>query len=117
MTIPEAKTAASRPFIGVEPFDASYGAGFRPDEEDGEAVECRIVEDGGRFRIHRPRDAGPPARLCFVDGVRRTEAHLTHTSAEGETLSSALRERASRFMPGTMQRGLIPRTVTFQALP
>ena len=87
MAIPEADTAAHRPFIGVEPFDASYGAGFRPDEEDGEAVECRVVEDGGRFRIHRPRDAGPPARLCFVDGVRRTEAHLTRTSAEGETIT------------------------------
>ena len=75
------------PFIGVEPFDASYGAAFRPDEEDEHNVECRVVEDGGRFRIHRPRDAGPPVRLCFVDGVRRTEAHLTSTTSEGETVT------------------------------
>ena len=78
---------ASRPFIGVEPFDVSHGAGFRADDEDEHTVECRIVEDGGRFRIHRPREAGPPAHLCFVDGVRRTEAHLTHTNAEGETIT------------------------------
>ncbi len=74
-----------RPFIGVEPFDASYGAAFRADDEDEHTVECRVVEDGGRFRIHHPRDAGRPERLCFVDGVRRTEAHLTHTSPAGGT--------------------------------
>ena len=87
MAIPDANTATKRPFIGVEPFDASYGAGFRADEEDEHTVECRVVEDGGRFRIHRPRDAGPPARLCFVDGVRRTEAHLTRTDSDGETIT------------------------------
>ena len=87
MAIPEASTATSRPFIGVEPFDAAYGAGFRADEEDEHTVECLVVEDGGHFRIHRPPDAGPPARLCFVDGVRRTEAHLTHTGPGGETIT------------------------------
>ena len=84
---PVANDSVGRPFIGVEPFDASYGAGFRADEEDEHTVECRVVEDGGRFRIHRPPDAGPPARLCFVDGVRRTEAHLTRTNAGGETVT------------------------------
>ncbi len=79
--------AARRPFIGVEPFDVSHGAGFRADEEEEHTIECRVVEDGGSFRIHRPRDAGPPAHLCFVDGVRRTEARLTHTDAEGETIT------------------------------
>lgn len=78
--------AARRAFIGVEPFDVSHGAGFRADEEDEHTVECLIVEDGGHFRIHRPPDAGPPVQLCFVDGVRRTEAHLTHTNPEGETM-------------------------------
>ena len=87
MANPEANTATSRPFIGVEPFDAAYGAGFRADEEDEHTVECLVVEDGGHFRIHRPPDAGPPARLCFVDGVRRTEAHLTLTNPEGETIT------------------------------
>ena len=87
MASPEANTAASRPFIGVEPFDASHGAGFRADEEDEHTVECRVVEDGGHFRIHRPRDAGHPARLCFVDGVRETEAHLTCTDSNGETIT------------------------------
>ena len=86
MAIPEAN-ATMRPFIGVEPFDASYGAAFRADEEDEHTVECRVVEDDGDFRIHRPDDAGPPLRLCFVDGVRRTEAHLTHTKPEGETIT------------------------------
>ncbi|MCY3677344.1 MAG: hypothetical protein F4Z31_20570 [Gemmatimonadetes bacterium] len=78
---------ASRPFIGVEPFDVSHGAGFRADEEDEHTVECRVVEDGGHFRIHRPTNAGPPVHLGFVDGVRRTEAHLTHTGADGETIT------------------------------
>ncbi len=87
MAVSEANTAANRPFIGVEPFDASYGAGFRADEEDEHTVECRVVEEGGHFRIHRPRDAGPPTRLCFVDGVRRTEAHLTRTNPDGETIT------------------------------
>ena len=86
MAIPEAN-ATTRPFIGVEPFDASYGAAFRADEEDEHTVECRIVEDGGDFRLHRPDPAGPPARLCFVDGVRRTEAHLTLTNPRGETVT------------------------------
>ena len=87
MTIDHANDPGLRPFVGVEPFDASYGAGFRADEEDEHAVECRVVEDGGRFRIHQPSDAGPPARLCFVDGVRKTEAHLTRTTPDGEIVS------------------------------
>ena len=74
-----------RPFIGVEPFDASHGAGFRAGEDETHTLECRVIENGGAFRIHRPPDAGRPQRLCFVDGVRRTEAHLTRTSPEGET--------------------------------
>ena len=77
----------SLPFIGVEPFDASYGAAFRADEEDEHTVECRVVEDGGHLRIRRPRNAGPPARLCFVDGVRQTEAHLTRTTSDGEIVN------------------------------
>ena len=86
MAVPET-SAANRPFVGVEPFDPAYGAGFRADEEDEHAVECRVIEDGGNFRIHALPEVGPPARLCFVDGVRRTEARLTRTKAEGETIA------------------------------
>ena len=85
MTIPRAN--ARRPFVGVEPFDVSHGAAFRPDEEDEYTVECPVVENEGHFRIHPPRDAGRPVRLCFVDGVRRTEALLTSTNSEGETVA------------------------------
>ena len=74
-----------RAFVGVEPFDASHGAGFRAGEDETHTVECRVVENGGAFRIHRPPDAGRPPRICFVDGVRRTEAHLTRTNPAGET--------------------------------
>lgn len=87
MAISETNDTGRRSFIGVEPFDASYGAAFRADEEDEHTVECRVVEDGGDFRVHRPDDAGPPMRLCFVDGVRRTEAHLTRTNPSGETIT------------------------------
>ena len=81
------QVSSPKPFVGVEPFDASYGAAFRADEEMEHAVECRVVEDEGSFRLHRPDATGPPARLAFVDGVRRTEAHLTHTRPEGETIT------------------------------
>lgn len=87
MAISETNDTGRCSFVGVEPFDASYGAAFRADEEDEHTVECRVVEDGGDFRIHRPDDAGPPMRLCFVDGVRRTEAHLTRTNPSGETIT------------------------------
>ena len=72
------------PFIGVEPFDVEYGSGFQADAKDGTDIECSLVEDDGDFRIHRPEPIRRPPRLCFVDGVRRTEAHLTRT--EGETV-------------------------------
>ena len=75
----------SKTFIGVEPFDVSYGTGFQARDDEAQAIECSIVEDGGDLRIHSPASADRPSRLCFVDGVRRTEAHLTRTSPEGET--------------------------------
>ena len=80
MTVPEPPS-----FVGVEPFDVSHGAAFRASDPEAPAIECRVVEDGGDFRIHAPPVATPPSRLCFVDGVRRTEAHLTLTNAGGET--------------------------------
>ena len=78
--------APQRPHLGVEPFDVSHGSGFLASEEDPHTIECRVVEDGGDFRIHAPPDAGPPTRLAFVDGVRRTEAYLTRTDSGGVTL-------------------------------
>ena len=75
----------SKTFIGVEPFDVSYGTGFQARDDEAQAIECSIVEDGGDLRIHSPASADRPSRLCFVDGVRRTEAHLTRTSPAGET--------------------------------
>ena len=50
--------------VGVEPFEASYGAGFEAQEDRPEAIECEVAEDGGGLRLHvrllRSRgDAGP----------------------------------------------------------
>lgn len=69
----------------MEPFELSHGAGFEAREDDAEAIECEVVEDGGDFRAHRPDPADRPRRLCFVDGVMRMEARLTRTAADGET--------------------------------
>ncbi len=70
--------------IGVEPFDTGYGAGLEI-QEDAPVLECELVEDDGRFRVHRPTAADRPSHLCFIDGVMRTEARLTRTGSEGET--------------------------------
>ncbi len=70
--------------LGVEAFDAAYGAGFQADDDSPHAVECELVEDGGVFEPHRPPAGAHPQRLAFVDGTMRTEARLTHTSAEGD---------------------------------
>ena len=55
--------------IGVEAFDAAYGAGFHASDDSPHAVECELVEDGGAFVAHRPIDAGRPRRVAFVDGT------------------------------------------------
>ena len=70
--------------IGVEAFDAAYGAGFQAAEDSPHAVECELVEDGGAFVAHRPTDAARPRRVAFVDGTLRTEARLTRTGADGD---------------------------------
>ena len=70
--------------IGVEPFDAGYGAGFQAEDDSPHALECELVEDAGTFEAHRPHAAARPRRLAFVDGTMRTEARLTRTSAGGE---------------------------------
>lgn len=76
---PEART------VGVEPFEATYGAGFEVQEDGPEAMECEVAEDGGDFRLHEAAPAERPERMCFVDGVMRTEARLTRTGRDGET--------------------------------
>ena len=77
---------APPPSVGVEPFEASYGAGFEAQEDVPNAVECEIVEDGGQLRFHEAAPgAEQPRRLCFVDGVMRTEARLTRSGPDGET--------------------------------
>ena len=70
--------------IGVDAFDAAYGAGFEADDESPHAVECELVEDDGAFEAHRPAAAGRPHRLAFVDGTMRTEARLTFTDPDGD---------------------------------
>ena len=70
--------------IGVEAFDAAYGAGFQAEDDSSHALECELVEDAGAFEAHQPPAGGRPQRLAFVDGTMRTEARLTHTGPEGD---------------------------------
>ena len=70
--------------IGVEAFDAAYGAGFQAADDSPHAVECELVEDGGAFAAHRPPGGDRPRRVAFVDGTMRTEARLTRTGPDGE---------------------------------
>ena len=70
--------------IGVEAFDAAYGAGFQASDDSPHAVECELVEDDGAFVAHRPTDADRPRRVAFVDGTLRTEARLTRTGPAGD---------------------------------
>ena len=70
--------------IGVEAFDATYGAGFQASDDSPHAVECELVEDGGAFVAHWPTNADRPRRVAFVDGTLRTEARLTRTGRDGD---------------------------------
>lgn len=70
--------------LGVEAFHAAYGAGFQAGDDSPHALECDLVEDGGRLEAHSPRAGDRPHRLAFVDGTMRTEARLTHTGAGGD---------------------------------
>ena len=75
--------------LGVEAFDAAYGAGFQAEDDSPHALECELVEDGGSFEAHQPSAGGRPHRLAFVDGTMRTEARLTHTGP-GSDVSTGL---------------------------
>ena len=70
--------------VGVEAFDAAYGAGFDAEDESPHALDCELVEDGGSFAAHRPAVAARPRRVAFVDGTMRTEARLTYTGPQGD---------------------------------
>ena len=70
--------------MGVEAFDAAYGAGFQADDDSRHALECEIVEDDGALEAHRPPAGVRPHRLAFVDGTMRTEARLTRTGPAGD---------------------------------
>ena len=56
-------TGAGSGTIGVETFDATYGAGFQASDDSPHAVECELVEDGGAFvvRTGRPMRTVPTA--------------------------------------------------------
>ena len=79
-TDPEDRTGT----LGVEAFDATYGAGFQASDDSPHALECELVEDGGAFVAHRQTDADRPRRIAFVDGTLRTEARLTRTGVDGD---------------------------------
>ena len=83
MTQPRSLDASPSGTIGVEPFDAGYGAGFQVEDDSPQALECEIIEDGGELAAHHPQVGGRPHRLAFVDGTMRTEARLTQTHARG----------------------------------
>ena len=70
--------------VGVEAFDAAYGAGFQAEDESPHALDCELVEDGGAFEAHRTEVAARPRRVAFVDGTMRTEARLTYTGPQGD---------------------------------
>ena len=84
MTQPRSVGAPPGGTIGVEPFDAAYGAGFQAEDDSAYALECDVIEGDGAFEAHRPPAAGRPHRLAFVDGTLRTEARLTRSPAWGE---------------------------------
>ncbi len=67
--------------IGVEAFDAAYGAGFQAEDDSPHAVECAFIEDTRAAIGRAPSDR--PHRLAFVDGTMRTEARLTRTDPQG----------------------------------
>lgn len=69
------------PTFGVEPFDVGYDASFKAQGSSPLDMECPAVEDSGRMTVHRPRLAGMPERLAFVDGTMPTDARLTRPMA------------------------------------
>ena len=61
--------------IGVEAFDAAYGAGFQASDDSPHAVECELVENGGAFVAHRPTDVDRPRRHPTHRGAADPHRH------------------------------------------
>ena len=84
--------------VGVEPFEASYGAGFEAQEDRPEAIECEVAEDGGDFaftyacyvRVGMP---GPWA------GGWAGSARLEIPQDAGLKAAAALLDRAAAWLP------------------
>ena len=70
--------------LGVETFDATYGAGFGRPTTRRTPSSVTWSRTAGCSR-HTALPAGArPRRIAFVDGTMRTEARLTRTGPDGE---------------------------------
>ena len=54
MTVTHSNGTGPSGTIGVEPFDAAYGAGFQADDESPHALECELIEDAGGSKPTAP---------------------------------------------------------------
>lgn len=76
-------TAMMRAKLYVEDWSAAYGTPFVLDDEGEDEPSAILIEDGDEFAIHEGVDREPERALAFVDGVRRAEAALYRTDADG----------------------------------
>ena len=72
--------------IGVESFDATYGAGFRPSDDSPPPPSSASwsMTVWRSWRIGRPTRAAPAVVDGTVDGTTRNEARLTRTGPDGD---------------------------------
>ena len=105
--------------LGVEAFDAGYGAGFQAEDDSPHALDCELVEDAGAFEAHRPPAGDRPNRIAFVDGTMRTEARLTHTGPDGGVVTGLAGSWAAGAVlvtgdaPARFDRAAVGRTTVF----
>ena len=68
--------------IGVEAFDAIYGAGFQASDDSPHAVECELVEGAGAFDADRaaasPSSTAPYAHRGTADPHLRRRTPTWH---------------------------------------
>ena len=70
--------------IGVEAFDATYGAGFQASDDSPHAIECELVEDDGHsWRTGRPTRTAPAASPSSTAPYAPRRG-WTHTGADGD---------------------------------